>query len=318
MKILFVSHNHPEIRPGGAEGYALDVYEGVREAGEFEPVLAVTQRSADLDRHAVPRGAPDHARQRRPAPVLLLHGHVGLGLGLRALSQEAGPDAVLSRVPARAEARRRALPAHDVHGLRHPPRDAQHAARRADRLHAARVPADLPPRRSDGAHHGRLAVRPRLAAALSRVLPAHPAADVLHAQALHPVAAVGRRPVRHAAAGRARAVRALGHPARADRARAARLRAGAAPAGAQAAERDATGSASSASSPQFKGADVLLEAMASLARGTTRTSTGTCGSTARTSTRRRRSSRTGFGSCSRTPATGCGWSASTTAPTSPS
>ena len=29
-----------------------------------------------------------------------------------------------------------------------------------------------------------------------------------------------------------------------------------------------------------------------------------------------RSSRTGFGSCSRTPATGCGWSASTTAPTS--
>ena len=39
MKILFVSHNHPEIRPGGAEGYALDVYEGIREAGEFEPVL---------------------------------------------------------------------------------------------------------------------------------------------------------------------------------------------------------------------------------------------------------------------------------------
>jgi glycosyltransferase involved in cell wall biosynthesis len=39
MKVLFVSHNHPEIRPGGAEGYALDVYEGVRDAGEFEPVL---------------------------------------------------------------------------------------------------------------------------------------------------------------------------------------------------------------------------------------------------------------------------------------
>jgi glycosyltransferase involved in cell wall biosynthesis len=39
MKILFVSHNHPEIRPGGAEGYALDVYEGVRAAGEFDPVL---------------------------------------------------------------------------------------------------------------------------------------------------------------------------------------------------------------------------------------------------------------------------------------
>jgi glycosyltransferase involved in cell wall biosynthesis len=39
VKILFVSHNHPQIRPGGAEGYALDVYEGVRAAGEFETVL---------------------------------------------------------------------------------------------------------------------------------------------------------------------------------------------------------------------------------------------------------------------------------------
>jgi len=39
MKILFISHNHPEIRPGGAEGYALDIYEGVRDAGEFDPVL---------------------------------------------------------------------------------------------------------------------------------------------------------------------------------------------------------------------------------------------------------------------------------------
>jgi glycosyltransferase involved in cell wall biosynthesis len=39
MKLLYVSHNHPEIRPGGAEGYALDVYEGIRESGEFEPVL---------------------------------------------------------------------------------------------------------------------------------------------------------------------------------------------------------------------------------------------------------------------------------------
>ena len=68
---------------------------------------------------------------------------------------------------------------------------------------------------------------------------------------------------------------------------------------------------------EFKGADVLLEAFASLtkryARSTTRTSRGGCGSTARTSTRRRRSSRTGSGSCSRMPATGCGWSASTTA-----
>jgi glycosyltransferase involved in cell wall biosynthesis len=36
-KILFVCHNHPAIRPGGAEGYGMDLYEAVRDAGEFEP-----------------------------------------------------------------------------------------------------------------------------------------------------------------------------------------------------------------------------------------------------------------------------------------
>ncbi len=36
-KVLFVCHNHPAIRPGGAEGYAMDLYEAIRAAGEFEP-----------------------------------------------------------------------------------------------------------------------------------------------------------------------------------------------------------------------------------------------------------------------------------------
>jgi glycosyltransferase involved in cell wall biosynthesis len=38
-RVLYVAHNHPAIRPGGTEGYALDVYEAVREAGEFDPVF---------------------------------------------------------------------------------------------------------------------------------------------------------------------------------------------------------------------------------------------------------------------------------------
>jgi glycosyltransferase involved in cell wall biosynthesis len=38
-RVLYVAHNHPAIRPGGAEAYALDVYEAVRDAGEFEPVF---------------------------------------------------------------------------------------------------------------------------------------------------------------------------------------------------------------------------------------------------------------------------------------
>ncbi len=38
-KILLVCHNHPHIKPGGAEGYALNLYEAIRDAGEFEPVF---------------------------------------------------------------------------------------------------------------------------------------------------------------------------------------------------------------------------------------------------------------------------------------
>jgi glycosyltransferase involved in cell wall biosynthesis len=38
-KVLYVCHNHPAITPGGAEEYALQVYKGMREAGEFDSVF---------------------------------------------------------------------------------------------------------------------------------------------------------------------------------------------------------------------------------------------------------------------------------------
>ena len=38
-KVLYVAQNHPEVRPGGAEGYALDLYDAMREIGEFEPIF---------------------------------------------------------------------------------------------------------------------------------------------------------------------------------------------------------------------------------------------------------------------------------------
>jgi glycosyltransferase involved in cell wall biosynthesis len=38
-RVLFVAHNHPAIRPGGAEAYALDAYKAMRDGGEFEPVF---------------------------------------------------------------------------------------------------------------------------------------------------------------------------------------------------------------------------------------------------------------------------------------
>src|SRR5262245_1745912 len=36
-KVLYVCHNHPSVRPGGAEAYALELYEAMRASEEFEP-----------------------------------------------------------------------------------------------------------------------------------------------------------------------------------------------------------------------------------------------------------------------------------------
>jgi glycosyltransferase involved in cell wall biosynthesis len=38
-KVLYVSHNHPAVRPGGAEAAALELYEAMRGSKVFEPIL---------------------------------------------------------------------------------------------------------------------------------------------------------------------------------------------------------------------------------------------------------------------------------------
>jgi glycosyltransferase involved in cell wall biosynthesis len=38
-KVLYVCHGHPRIRPGGAEAYALELYEAMRDSPRVEPVL---------------------------------------------------------------------------------------------------------------------------------------------------------------------------------------------------------------------------------------------------------------------------------------
>jgi glycosyltransferase involved in cell wall biosynthesis len=38
-KVLYVCHNHPSVRPGGAEAYALELYHGIRARDEFEPIF---------------------------------------------------------------------------------------------------------------------------------------------------------------------------------------------------------------------------------------------------------------------------------------
>jgi glycosyltransferase involved in cell wall biosynthesis len=39
LRVLYVSHNHPTLHPGGAEAYALELYEAMRERSDVEPVL---------------------------------------------------------------------------------------------------------------------------------------------------------------------------------------------------------------------------------------------------------------------------------------
>lgn len=38
-KVLYIAHNHPSVRPGGAEAYALELYETMREGDCFEPIF---------------------------------------------------------------------------------------------------------------------------------------------------------------------------------------------------------------------------------------------------------------------------------------
>jgi len=38
-RILYICHNHPHIRPGGAENYALELYEALKSTDDFEPVF---------------------------------------------------------------------------------------------------------------------------------------------------------------------------------------------------------------------------------------------------------------------------------------
>jgi glycosyltransferase involved in cell wall biosynthesis len=52
-RVLYVCHGHPSLRPGGAEVYALELYRGMREQGEFEPVFLAkgSRGSGDLPWH---------------------------------------------------------------------------------------------------------------------------------------------------------------------------------------------------------------------------------------------------------------------------
>lgn len=52
-RVLYVAHNHPSIAPGGVENYALELYEGVKAAREFDPIL-LARNGPPVSRSAAP------------------------------------------------------------------------------------------------------------------------------------------------------------------------------------------------------------------------------------------------------------------------
>ena len=58
MKVLYVSHNHPTLHPGGAEAYALELYEGMRDTPGVEPVLLARIGSNVARRRVAHPGTP--------------------------------------------------------------------------------------------------------------------------------------------------------------------------------------------------------------------------------------------------------------------
>src|SRR5947209_19431474 len=60
-RILYICHNHPHIRPGGAENYALELYEAMRATEDFEPFFLA-------------RSGPPLSRSTCPHPGTLVAG----------------------------------------------------------------------------------------------------------------------------------------------------------------------------------------------------------------------------------------------------
>lgn len=58
LKVLYVLHNHPELHPGGAEAYALEVYEALRDSGRAEPILLARIGSNVARRRVMHPGTP--------------------------------------------------------------------------------------------------------------------------------------------------------------------------------------------------------------------------------------------------------------------
>ncbi len=67
-----MTHNHPSIVPGGVENYALELYQGVKKAGEFDPVL-LARNGPPVSRAAAPHPGTRLSRVNQDEGQLFFH-----------------------------------------------------------------------------------------------------------------------------------------------------------------------------------------------------------------------------------------------------
>ena len=73
-RVLYVSHNHPMFRPGGAEQYALDLYRAVSRSADFEPVLLARAGPPAVRSKLLHHGPPVAAANGDPNQYLFFTG----------------------------------------------------------------------------------------------------------------------------------------------------------------------------------------------------------------------------------------------------
>ena len=168
MRVLFVLHNHPSISPGGTEAYALGVYNALARSHDVEPFLLARADPGPTGEHSQTPFAPTGDDPNQILAYLSdddydkffirLRDKVPFVRSFTELLRSLRPDVV-----------------HFQHALflgRRARLDrSPGAARGSDRVHAARVPADLPPLRPAGADATVSLCTHALAAPLSRMLP---------------------------------------------------------------------------------------------------------------------------------------------------
>ena len=128
-KVLYILHNHPTIRPGGSESYALELYEAMRGSQEFDPVLMARlgdDVAAERTSHA---GAPFSSINDDENQHFFFTEEGHFDFFFMTLREKSLYTKQVRGVPALRAPGRRALPAHALHRFRPRSRDARESCR---------------------------------------------------------------------------------------------------------------------------------------------------------------------------------------------